>query len=757
LSKSSSPKQSEKDQAIDQSERRALARDVLSKASAFDLANESPHLIWVATADGVAFYFNQRWHDYTGLTHDRLLESGWLGSLHPDDLVVVQESWRQAVKNEDLYEVTCRFHGADGKYRWMLVRAQRVHDGDGATVRWVGTSTDIDEQQRGQDAINFLAEAGALLSSSLDYADTLHSVAQLIVPRLADWFKIDVVAMDGSWETIILLHADPHKVAWALEFQKKFPIDPNATTGAPQVLRSGKTEATLTITDEMLKKSITDPELLKIVRQIGFTSVITVPLQSSRAKIGALTMVTAESGRRFALHDVWLAEELGARIAVAIDNARLYLQSEVALEEAELVRHQLTESNALLEQRVLERTAELRLANQDLSQEILVRGEAELAERRLRRQHGLILEGAGEGIYGLDAHGLVTFINQAAASQFGYTPLQMIGEPMHELTHHHRPNGEIYPKQDCPLYAVFTDGAIQRGEEQFIRPDGSFFPCEFVSMPLREDGQLLGAVVTFSDITERQLAERTAKRHALALERSNRELEDFASVASHDLQEPLRKIQAFGDRLSTKYADSLGEDGSDYLRRMLSAAGRMRVLIDDLLTFSRVTIKEQPAVPVDLQTISSEVVSDLETRIESSGGMVHIGTLPTIEADALQMRQLFQNMISNGLKFHQDKRPPIVWVEGKVLPVTDNDSTQWCELLFRDEGIGFDEKYLDRIFNVFQRLHSHEAYAGTGVGLAVCRKIVERHGGSITAHSQVGHGATFIVRLPVQRINQGGL
>ncbi|MDB5036380.1 MAG: Signal transduction histidine kinase [Chlorobi bacterium] len=250
----------------------------------------------------------------------------------------------------------------------------------------------------------------------------------------------------------------------------------------------------------------------------------------------------------------------------------------------------------------------------------------------------------------------------------------------------------------------------------------------------------------------REVAERIRTEHRLnlftkELERSNRELQDFAFVASHDLQEPLRKIQAFSDRLMTKYGVELGDTGKDYLSRVQAAAARMHVLINDLLSYSRVTSQAQPFVQVDLEGIIGDVLSDLEVRIQQTGGRVDVGTLPRIEADALQMRQLFQNLIGNGLKFHRPDVPPVVTIRA----AQDADRVA---ITVEDNGIGFDEKYLDRIFTPFQRLHSRERYEGTGMGLAVSRKIVERHGGSIDAESIPGSGATFHVNIPIQQPKQ---
>lgn len=306
---------------------------------------------------------------------------------------------------------------------------------------------------------------------------------------------------------------------------------------------------------------------------------------------------------------------------------------------------------------------------------------------------------------------------------------------------------------------IESGGKTWSGEYRFRRADGSFaivFDRTYVWHT--EDGRAIRLLGSVMDISERKQIEQQLKIFASKLERSNRELQDFASVASHDLQEPLRKIQAFGDRLKAKYHDSLGAEGRDFLERMQSAAARMQTLINDLLMFSRVETRAQPFIPVNLSQIVREVAADLEVQVDQTGATIEIGGLPVIEADPLQMRQLLQNLIGNSLKYRRPDLAPVI----KVHAVVTSDrrlqpkpgatpAGRLCQLHVEDNGIGFDEKYLDRIFVVFQRLHGRKEYEGTGVGLAVCRKIVERHGGHITAHSSVGSGANFVVTLPVTR------
>jgi PAS domain S-box-containing protein len=315
---------------------------------------------------------------------------------------------------------------------------------------------------------------------------------------------------------------------------------------------------------------------------------------------------------------------------------------------------------------------------------------------------------------------------------------------------------EVAERRRADDRRVMNSGRTEVMEEVDLH-EGRRRVLEITRVPVvAEDGIVVGLLGIFADITERKLAEEKLREFNSQLERSNRELQDFAYVASHDLQEPLRKIVVFGDRLREKYGSSFNAEGSDYLDRMQKAARRMQALITDLLTFSRVTSKAQPFRPVDLAVMAQEIVSDLEGRLEQVKGRVEIGALPTIEAEPVQMRQLIQNLIGNALKFHRKDESPVVKLEAQstlgTRPRGSGSLTEeMMQLTISDNGIGFDEKYLDRIFNVFQRLHSKNEYEGTGMGLAICRKIANHHGGDITARSQPDRGSTFIVTLPISQ------
>ncbi|MFW5968283.1 MAG: sensor histidine kinase [Persicimonas sp.] len=364
-----------------------------------------------------------------------------------------------------------------------------------------------------------------------------------------------------------------------------------------------------------------------------------------------------------------------------------------------------------------------------------------------------IVDLSADAIISIDIDQRIRQFNRGAEEIFGYTADEAIGEPLSILLPTDVQEGHAAHVRTFSRSAVSAKRMGERGEIFGKRKDGEVFPAEASISKQKVGGEWIFTAV-LRDVTEQRRAEDELRRANEELARSNSELENFATVASHDLQEPLRKIQAFGGRLASKYGDELPERGQDYLERMQNAAERMNQLIQDLLAFSRVTTRAKPFEPVDLNEVVEQTLTDLELQIERSGGRVLVDELPRIDADALQMGLVFQNLISNALKFHREGVPPEVTVSAEAGEAgaddeTDDDAdTRHWKIIVEDNGIGFEQKYLDRIFDVFQRLHGRGVYEGTGVGLAIVRKIVERHSGSITAESAPDEGARFIITLP---------
>jgi PAS domain S-box-containing protein len=304
------------------------------------------------------------------------------------------------------------------------------------------------------------------------------------------------------------------------------------------------------------------------------------------------------------------------------------------------------------------------------------------------------------------------------------------------------------PKDDQQINKVANNYGVPA--EELVKLSLSYesrppFIIDIAKNRLQVSARLLGAIV------ERKQAESVIKNYASQLEKSNQDLKDFAFIASHDLQEPLRKITAFGERLEMKYENLLDEEGIDYLNRMKSSSSRLQLMIQDLLAYSRVSTQPNPFCMVDITQVVSDVISDLEIAISSSNAEITVDQLPVIQADPLQMRQLFQNLISNAIKFHKLDIPPRIKISSATPGGTQSYTTPIVRIVVVDNGIGFDESFTEKIFQPFQRLVGRSQYEGSGIGLAICRKIVDRHRGLIEVKSKLGEGTTFIISLPVRQ------
>lgn len=387
-----------------------------------------------------------------------------------------------------------------------------------------------------------------------------------------------------------------------------------------------------------------------------------------------------------------------------------------------------------------------------LATEIAERRRTEEVLRKSEEHFRLLAENINDLVSQHEPDGSLRYVSPSCQRVLGYSA---------DFLHGHAWEALLHPDEAAWVLHPFSTGVLNVSEEPVVyrlrHQSGAYVWFETISKKIRDaEGNVLALQCVSRDVSERVRVSQELKEFTAKLQQSNRELEQFAYVASHDLQEPLRKIQAFGDRLKLRYGASLDAGGREYIERMQSAAERMQTMINDLLALSRVSTQVQPHTPVDLNEIVRDVVADLEIRIEQTGGRVEIEPLPLLRADPVRMRQLFQNLIGNALKFHRPGAPPVVRIACKQLPcppgaLLAGTSAQMCyQITVADNGIGFEEKYLDRIFLVFQRLHGRSSYPGSGIGLAICRKIVEQHGGTITARSAPDAGATFIVTLPAQ-------
>jgi PAS domain S-box-containing protein len=348
-----------------------------------------------------------------------------------------------------------------------------------------------------------------------------------------------------------------------------------------------------------------------------------------------------------------------------------------------------------------------------------------------------LINSSSLGIITYDSSGKCILANESVAKILGTSCEQLLRQNYNQIE-----SWKVTGLLDSAHEAV-ANGYETRREIHTTSTFGKNIWLDCRLTPFHSNGEPY-LLVSVDDISVAKQAETNLKLYAAKLEQSNRDLQEFAYIASHDLQEPLRKVLAFGDRLAGKYTNILDETGQDYLKRMRDASQRMQTLINDLLSFSRVSTRAQPFTDIDLNSVIQDVVSDLENQIDRTQGKVEFSVMPVIEADPTQMHQLLQNLITNALKFHQSTISPIIQVSTQILGSK-------CQICVKDNGIGFEMQYLDRIFKPFQRLHGREEYEGSGMGLAICRRIVERHSGEITAISTPGEGSTFIITLPMHQ------
>ena len=357
-------------------------------------------------------------------------------------------------------------------------------------------------------------------------------------------------------------------------------------------------------------------------------------------------------------------------------------------------------------------------------------------------------------LFDLSHDGVVFVALEGAIEEANGAYLDMLGYALDELT------GVTYQQLTPPRWAkmeaeivaqqIMSRGYTDEYEKEYIRKDGSVFPVAVRAILVRDEAgapvRIMGIV---RDITEQKEAKEALERHAHDLARSNEELEQFAYVASHDLQEPLRKIRAFGALLAEEKQENLDEEGRQYIDFMTDAAARMQTLVSDLLALSRVTTAAQPFEDLALDAVFDTVLSDLSVTLQEADGRVDVAAAPTVEADRTQMEQLFRNLIGNALKFRKPGVPPRVTVrmadEAEPLNAVPGPAHT---IVVSDNGIGFEPAQGAKLFQPFKRLHARQHYEGAGIGLAICEKIVLRHHGRITASATPGEGATFTVTLP---------
>jgi two-component system, LuxR family, sensor kinase FixL len=361
-----------------------------------------------------------------------------------------------------------------------------------------------------------------------------------------------------------------------------------------------------------------------------------------------------------------------------------------------------------------------------------------------------LIENLHEGVWLVDEEGIILYSNPQMAKILGYEINEIRGRSVYDFME------EVTASEARRDYEKRRKGESGLYERQYVRKDGGRLYALVAASPLfDQEGKFKGSLAGILDITTRKKTEADLKIYAERLEQSNKDLEEFAYIASHDMKEPLRKIKSFGENLQKQAALKLDEGELDYLERMIQAAERMQEMIDGLLELALVSSEGKPFTEVDLNLVLEDVLDKLSVLIEERDARVEVSHLPTIKADIFQMQQLFHNLVWNAIKFVDERKKPVIRVmeykeEGKAArEISVSKMTRdYIQVAVQDNGIGFPKEEADRIFLPFQRAHGKYKFEGSGIGLAICRKIVEHHGGQISIKSTPGEGSTFIIRFP---------
>jgi len=604
-----------------------------------------------------------------------------------------------------------------GEMKWFETFKTPVLNKDGQILGTSGYARDVTERKRTQEELRQLNRILRAMSNTNQAAihaenesDFLNAVCRIIVDDCGHPMVWIGFAEDDANKTVRPVaqagfeegYLETIKITWSDTELGRGPTGTAIRTGTPEVCKN------------MLTESRMRPWREQAIKR-GYDSSVALPLIADGQTLGALTIYSKEPDC-FSADEAKLLAELADDLAYGLTILRL------------------------------------RLAHQQSEQKL----------RESQTRLDLALRSAGMGTWHWDITENRRYFDEQACYLLGIDPTTFTGAAEEFFEALHPGDRETVMKalartleQDVPYeteYRVaWPDGGVHyittRGK--LVRDDeGRPARLNGIIWDISESKQMEKDLRKAHDELELRVRERTAELSATVarLELVNAELQEFAFVASHDLQEPLRKIQTFCDMARKRCAPVLDSTGKDYLDRVVNSASRMRQLLHDLLEFSRVATRPEPFKRINLVKIVREAAGVFEETVKNTGALVDIESIPTIEADENQMLRLFQNLIGNALKFRSDGIPKVK-VHGKLV------GRGLCEIFVEDNGIGFDRQYAELVFKPFQRLHGRSEYEGTGMGLAICRKIVERHGGSIRAESEPGKGSTFIVRLPVKQIN----
>lgn len=729
------------------------------------IANSLPLVVWTADTNGGLTYISKQWEDFYGNPIIKSLGNGWAQYVHAADVDDAGALWAHSIKTGEDYETEFRVQHKSGNFHWILVRAVSIKNDKGEILYWCGSNTDIQDKKRSEEHINENAERFKTLADNIQNLAWMADANGWIFWYNRRWYEYTGTTpedMEGwGWQSV----HDPVHLPLVVERWQN-----SINTGKPFEmvfpLKSAKGEFRQFLTRVI---PIRNKEGM-VIRWVGTNTDIHEQKKAEEefkalADQSPMIVFTVEPDDQATIsyfNKTWL-NYTGQTLEEALGRAWdgivhpddvpqvLEIYTDAFKNQKPYTLHNVRVKRHNGEYRFFAFKGNPRFDDQGNFKGFVGVGfdvhEQKLAEAALKESSAkfkILLQTLPQITWTNLPNGEVNFYNDNWYNYTGLTFEESKGYKWQAVIH-----PDDLPKMAKDFEHSLKTGEVFVSEHREKRYDGEYRWHLSRANPIKnEQGEITLWVGTATDIHEQKtIEEKLAKlvsERTKQLERSNDDLQQFAHVASHDLKEPLRKIKIFTSRVQEEFKNEIPAQANEFLNKINGASSRMQAMIDGVLSFSSVNSSEQKVEVVDLNAIILNAESDLEILISQKKATIKASTLPKPEGSSVLLYQLFYNLINNALKFSSPKRPPVITISAQ-------QKGQFVEIKVSDNGIGFEAVYDHRIFETFVRLHSKDTYEGTGLGLALCKKIAERHGGKITAEGEVDKGATFIITLPLKQ------
>ncbi len=765
-----------------------------SEAKFRAMAENIPNLAWMAKADGWIYWYNKQWYEYTGTTPQQMEGWGWQSAHDPEKLPVVLEQWQKSIETGQPFEMVFPLKGADGKFRQFLTRVLPVRNDEGNINQWFGSNTDITEQKQTEEALQ---------ESKQRFYDTVKQApVGITILRGTD----HIVEMANN-EYLNLVDKKESEFVGSPLFDSLPEVKEAVESLLDNVLNTGV---------PFHGNEVPVPVNRYGKQEVGYFDFLYHPLKEEDGKIdGIIVTATEVSEKVNARKKIEESEQryhnliysspsaigilYGEDLIITLANdaiikiwgkgkeiiGKAYFEALPEMQEqgykevfAEVYKTgnpfnavetplyilqngnmELKYYNFLLypQKNIFGEIDGIGIIATEVTSHALLNKQIQESEKRFR----LLADSMPQQIWTADIEGNLYYFNQSVFDYSGLTAEQINKDGWIQIVH---PDDRDRNIKEW-MYAIST-GKDFLIEHRFRRYDGKYRWQLSRAVPQKDEtGKVQMWVGTSTDIQEQktfaielesQVQERTKElaENNIELEKMNNELQSFAYISSHDLQEPLRKIQTFSTQIMEKEAQNLSDKGKDKFQRMQNAAQRMQTLINDLLTYSRTNTEERKFEKTDLTKIIEEIKEDLKEELQQKQATLEAGEICEVNIIPFQFRQLMFNLVSNSLKFSNNNHSPHIKIKTEISKGANLNNEKlvkemsYCHISVSDNGIGFEQQYNEKIFEVFQRLHGKHQYSGTGIGLAIVKKIVENHHGIITAKGELDKGATFNIYIP---------